>query len=193
MLCGAVLLLAACGGETAPDTTIGTDAPDTTIGTDAPDTTIGTDAPATTTTSSAAEAEVVPVEASPCSLVTVDEVAAATGLTVVESRDEPPISCVFDFGEEVGVAIFVSVDDGEGRSAAPAALFDGYMARVAEGSAETVPDLGVAAVYAQGFRGLAVDAGGGRFIGFGVNGGYGELAEPRDVLIELAAAALGRL
>ncbi len=67
------------------------------------------------------------------------------------------------------------------------------MAKVAEGSAETVPDLGVAAVYSQAFRGLAVDAGSGRFIGLGVNGGYGELAEPRDVLIELAAAALGRL
>ena len=184
MLCGALLLLAACGGETVPDTTIGTDAPDTSV---------GTDVPATTTTSSAAEPAVVPVEASPCSLVTADEVAAATGLTVVESRDEPPISCVFDFGEDVGVAIFVSVDDGEGRSAAPAALFDGYMAKVAEGSAEPVPDLGIAAVYSQGFRGLAVDAGGGRFIGFGVNGGYGELAEPRDVLVELAAAALGRL
>ena len=99
MLCSALLLLAACGGETAPDTSIGTDAPDT------------------TTTSSAAEAEVAPVEASPCSLVTVDDVAAATGLTIVESRDEPPISCVFEFGEDVGVAIFVSVDDGEGRSA----------------------------------------------------------------------------
>ena len=175
MLCGALLLLAACGGETAPDTTIGADAPDT------------------TTTISAAESDVVPVEASPCSLVTVDEVAAATGLKVVESRDEPPISCVFDFGEDVGVAIFVGVDDGEGRSAAPAALFDSYMARAAEGSAEIVPDLGAAAVYSQAFRGLAVDAGDGRFIGLGVNGGYGELAEPRDVLIELAAAALGRL
>ena len=49
MLCGSLLLLAACGGETAPDTTIGADAPDT------------------TTASSAAEADVVPVEASPCS------------------------------------------------------------------------------------------------------------------------------
>jgi hypothetical protein len=175
MLCGAVLLLAACGGEVVPETSV------------------GTDAPATTTANPAAEAEVVPVEAAPCSLVTVDEVAAAAGLTVVESREEPPISCVYDFGEEAGVAIFVNIDDGEGRFIAPASMFDNYMGMVAEGSAEIVPDLGVAAVYAQGYRGLAVDAGGGRFIALGVNGGYGELAEPRDVLIELAAAALGRL
>jgi hypothetical protein len=130
------------------------------------------------------------VEVPPCDLVNVDEVAAAAGLSVAESRDEPPISCVFDFGEEAGVAIFVHVDDGEGRFGAPAALFDDYMA---EGSAEIIPDLGVAAVYVEGFRGLAVDAGGGRFIALGVNGGYGELAEPRDVLIALATAALGRL
>ena len=175
MLCGVLLLLAACGGETVPDTTI------------------GTGATATTTTSSAAEPDVVPVEASPCSLVTVDEVAAATGLTVVESRDQPPIYCFFDFGEDVGVRIWVNVDDGEGRAAGAAALFDAYMAKVAAGNAETVPDLGIAAVYSQTFRGLAVDAGDGRFIAFGADGGYGELAEPRDALIELAAAALGRL
>lgn len=174
-LFGAVLLLAACGGESVSDTSV------------------GTDAAAVTTTSAATEAEVVPVEAPPCSLLTADEVAAATGLTVAETRDEPPISCVFDFGEEVGVAIFVNVEDGEGRFAAPASMFDNYMGMVADGSAEIVPDLGVAAVYAQQFRGLAVDAGGGRFIALGVNGGYGELAEPRDVLIELAAAALARL
>ncbi len=172
ILCG-VLLLAACGGESVPDTTIGPGAP--------------------TTTSSLAESDVVPVDASPCSLVTVEEVEAATGLTVVESRNEPPVSCVFDFGEDVGVAIFVSIDDGEGRSAAPAALFEGYMAKVADGSAETVPDLGIAAVYSQTYRGLAVDAGSGMFIGLGVNGGYGELGEPRDILIELATAAMGRV
>ena len=64
---------------------------------------------------------------------------------------------------------------------------------VAEGSAELVPDLGAAAVYAPGFRGLAVDAGDGRFIALGVNGGYTELAEPLESLVELVAAALGRL
>jgi len=172
MLCAAMLLLVACGGETSPDTTAGPDA-------------------ATTTSATAtAEPGIVPVEVPPCDLVSVDEVAAAAGLTVAEARDEPPISCVFDFGEEAGVAIFVNVDDGEGRFGAPAALFDGYMA---EEGAEIIPDLGVAAVYVQGFRGLAVDAGGGRYIALGVNGGYGELAEPRDVLVTLAGAALGRL
>ena len=177
LLCGLALLLAACGAEAAvPDTTFGADAPST-----------------TTSTSAAVEPDVVPVVVSPCSLVNEEEVAAAAGLTVSEIRDEPPISCVFEFGEEVGVAIFVNVDDGEGRFGAPAGLFDEYMAMVADGSAEIVSGLGVAAVYVQGFRGLAVDAGGGRFIGLGVNGGYAELSEPRDVLIDLAGAALGRL
>jgi len=134
MLCGAVLLLVACGGEAAPDATV------------------GTVAPTTTSTTTTADPGIVPVEVSPCDLV--------------------------------------NVDDGEGRFGAPAALFDGYMA---EEGAEIIPDLGVAAVYVQGFRGLAVDAGGGRYIALGVNGGYGELAEPRDVLVELATAALGRL
>ena len=175
VLCGVMLLFAACGGETAPETSAAADA-----------------AP-TTSTTAAAEQETVSVAVSPCDLVTADEVTAAAGLTVAESGTESPISCVFDFGEEAAVAIFVNVDDGEGRFGAPASLFENYMAMVAEGSAELVPDLGAAAVYVQGFRGLAVDAGDGRFIAFGVNGGYGELAEPRDVLIELAVAALGRL
>lgn len=176
ILCGVGLLLAACGGGASPATVAGTDAP-----------------AATTSVTVAAEQDVVPVEVPPCDLLTADEVSAAAQLTVAETRDEPPISCVFDFGKEIGVAIFINVDDGEGRSRAPAAVFDGYMAMVADGSAEIVPDLGAAAVYAQEFRGLAVDAGGGRFIALGVNGGYGELAEPRDVLIELAATAVGRL
>lgn len=175
VLCGAMLLVAACGGETAPQTSAGADV-----------------APTTPTTAPTDQA-VVPVGGSPCDLVTADEVAAAAGLTVTESGAESPISCVFDFGAEAAVAIFVNVDDGEGRSGAPASVFENYMAMVAQGSAALVPDLGVAAVYVQGFRGLAVDAGDGRFIAFGVNGGYGELAEPRDVLIEVATAALGRL
>ncbi len=176
ILCCVGLLLAACGGGASPATVAGTDAP-----------------VATTSITVAAEEGVVSVEVPPCDLLTADEVSAAAGLTVTESRDEPPISCVFDFGEENGVAIFVNVEDGEGRLAGPASIFDNYMAMVADGSAEIVPDLGAAAVYAQGFRGLVVDAGGGRFFGLGVNGGYGELAEPKDVLIELAVAALGRL
>lgn len=175
LLGGALLLFAACGGETAPETSAVADA-----------------APTTSSTATA-EQETVSVGVSPCDLVTAEEVSAAAGLTVVESGVEPPISCVFDFGAEAAVAIFVNVDDGEGRFGAPASVFENYMAMVADGDAELIPDLGAAAVYVQGFRGLAVDAGDGRFIGFGVNGGYGELAEPRDVLIELAAAALKRL
>ena len=169
MLCGAVFLLVACGGGTASDP------------------------PSTTTTTVATGSDIVPVKASPCSLVTVDEVTTAAGLTVAESRDELPISCVFDFGDDVGVSIFINVEDGDGRLAAPAAVLGNYKTMVAEGTAETIPNLGVTAVYAPGFRGLAVDAGSGRYIALGVNGGYGELAEPRDVLIELAEAALGRL
>ena len=172
VLSGAGLLLAACGGDAAPDTTA------------------ATEAPAATTTTAAADVGVVPMDVSPCALVTVEEVAAAAGLQVVESGADGPISCVFDFGEQTGVAIFLNIDDGEGRFGAPASVFESYMAT--EG-AESIPGLGEAAVYVQGFRGLAVDAGDGRYIGLGVNGGYGELAEPRDVLVELAAAALGRL
>lgn len=176
ILCGALLLLAACGGESDPDTTVEADASVT-----------------TTTTSPAASDEVVPVSAAPCSLVTADEVSAATGLTVVESGEASPTSCVYDFGEEAGVAIFVNTDDGEGGFVAPSNVFENYMALVDEGSAEIVPDLGAAAVYSQQYRGLAVDAGGGRFIALGVNGGYGELTEPRDALVELATLAVSRL
>ena len=175
ILCSAVLLLAACGGETASETTV------------------GANAAATTTTGAAAEVGVVPVEAPPCSLLTADEVAAAAGLAVIESGEESPTSCVYDFGAEAGVAIFVNVDDGGGGFIAPSTVFDNYMAMVADGSAEIIPDLGAGAVYAQGFRGLAVDAGGGRFIALGVNGGYGELTEPQDALVELANLAVGRL
>ena len=121
ILCGGVLLLAACSGESVHET--GVEA----------------DAPATTAISPAADAEAVPVEAAPCSPMIVDEVTATAGLAVVESRDERPIACVYDFGEDVGVANLVSVENGEGRSAAPAASFADYMARVAEGSAGIVP------------------------------------------------------
>ncbi|MDX2344252.1 MAG: hypothetical protein QNL12_11230 [Acidimicrobiia bacterium] len=175
MLAGA-LVTASCGGQTSPEAPVATGA-----------------STATTSTTVAAESNVVPTAVAPCDLVEIDEVSAVAELTVDEARNESPISCVFDFGEDAGVGIFLNVDDGEGRFGAPASLFENYMAMVPEGSAEVIPNLGAAAVYVQGFRGLAVDAGGGQFIGLGVNGGYGELAEPREVLIELAAIALGRL
>ena len=171
------VVAASCGGQASQETTVTTGAP----------------AATTTSTTVAAEPDVVPVAVEPCDLVEIDEVTAAADLTVDEARKESPISCTYDFGEEVGVAIFLNVDDGEGRFGAPASLFENYMAMVPDGSAEVISDLGEAAVFVQSFRGLAVDAGGGRFIGLGVNGGYGELAEPRDVLIELAAIALNRM
>lgn len=178
---GIAVVVAACGGQASDQESVTTNAPATT-------------APATTAPAPAtAEGEVVPVDADPCDLMEIEEVATAAGLSVDEARNESSISCVFDFGEEAGVAIFVNVEDGAGRLSGPASLFDNYMATVADGSAEVIPDLGAAAVYSQDFRGLAIDAGGGRFIALGVSGGYGELAEPRDVLIELAAIALDRL
>jgi hypothetical protein len=99
------------------------------------------------------------------------------------------ITCVFDIGADSGVAVFVAIDDGLGRLAGPASLYAAYV----EEGAEAISGLGESAVYSSGFRTIAVDAGGGRFFAVGVNGGYSELAEPRDVLIELAAAALVRL
>ena len=176
ILAGLAVIAASCGGQASEDTTATTDAP-----------------AATTSTTSTTSTNVVPVTLDPCDLVEIDEVTAAAGMTVDEARNDSPISCAYDFGEEVGVAIFLNVDDGEGRFGAPASLFENYMAMVPDGSAEVIPDLGEAAVFVQSFRGLAVDAGGGRFIGLGVNGGYGELAEPRNVLIELATIALNRL
>jgi hypothetical protein len=176
ILAGLAVVSASCGGQASQETPATTGGP-----------------AATTSTTVAAEPDVVPVAVEPCDLVEIDEVTAAADLTVDEARNDSPISCTYDFGEEVGVAIFLNIDDGEGRFGAPASLFENYMAMVPDGSAEVISDLGAAAVYVQSFRGLAVDAGGGRFIGLGVNGGYGELAEPRDVLIELAAIALKRL
>ena len=176
ILAGLAVVAASCGGQDSQETPATTDAP-----------------AATTSTTVVGEPDVVPVTVDPCDLVEIDEVTTAAGLTVDEARNDSPISCVFDFGEEAGVAVFLNVDDGEGRFGAPASLFENYMAMVPDGSAEVIPDLGQAAVFVQSLRGLAVDAGGDRFIGLGVNGGYGELAEPRDVLIELAAIALNRL
>ena len=172
------LIAASCGGQTSEESS---------------DTTTVAAAPTPTTTTVAAESNIVPIVVNPCNLVEMDEVAVSAGLAVAETSNDSPITCVYNFGEDAGVSIFLNIEDGEGRFGAPASLFENYMDLVPDGSAEVISDLGEAAVYAQGFRGLAVDAGGGQFIGLGVNGGYGNLAEPRDVLIELAAIALERL
>lgn len=136
--------------------------------------------------------DVVPVEVAPCDLLTADEVQAATGLPVVEVRDEPPIDCVFDLGDDAGVEVWVTIEDGQGRFRGPANLFTQYMLREADGEAEGIAEVGERAVCCP-FRTIAVDAGGGRFIAVLVNGGYGELAEPRDALVSLAQTAVDRL
>jgi ABC-type transport system substrate-binding protein len=178
LVAGMVLTIAACGGQASEQTTTTTATPATST---------------TTSTTVAAGAEVTPITVDPCTLVTTEEVTAATGLAVTEVKNESPTTCIFDFGQEAGVAIFLSVDDGEGGFTAPSSLFENYTALVADGGAETIADLGAAAVFAQSYRGLAVDAGGGRFFALGVNGGYGQLAEPRDAFIGLAGIAAGRL
>jgi len=178
LLVGMVLTFGACGGQASEQTSTTAEAPTTST---------------TTTTAAGAGADVIPITVDPCTLLTTEEIATATGLTVTEVRNESPTTCIFDFGQEAGVAIFLSVDTGEGGFTAPSSLFENYMALVPDESAEAISDVGVAAVFAQSFRGLAVDAGGGRFFALGVNGGYGELAEPRDVFIDLAGIAAGRL
>lgn len=175
LLCCVAVLISACGGnESSPTTT-------------------SAESPATTPAATVQETGVVAIEVPPCDLVTSEEVAAATGLNVGAGSDQPPISCVFLIGDDTGVDIYLNADDGEGRGIGPAAVFEAYKEMVAGGSGEAVTGLGEAAFYSQGFRTLVVDAGGGRFIAVGVNGGYQELDSPRDALVSIATTALGRL
>ena len=129
------------------------------------------DAVATTSASASASetAEVVAMDIAPCDLLTADEVAAATGLAVEEVRDEPPIDCVYDLGADAGVDVYVTIEDGQGRLAAPANLLEEYLLLVADGEAEVVTGVGEQAVCCP-FRAIAVDAGGGRFIAVSVGG-----------------------
>jgi len=180
-LCCAMLLLASCGGDS------GEDAATTTNAQNSAPTTIAD--PTTLDSSPAA----VAIDVSPCSLVTADEVAEATGLAVVDSTPQPPITCVFDLGVDSGVDVFVAVDDGQGRLSGPASLFADYSARISDGSAEAITDIGEAAVFDAGFRTIAIEAGDGRYFAVGVNGRFQALQDPRDALIELAAAAIDRL
>jgi hypothetical protein len=147
-----------------------------------------TEAPTSTTAANAADV-VVPIESAPCDLITADDVGTATGLTAAEGREDGPITCVYDVGTDTGVSVFVAIEDGQGRFSGPASLYAAY---VEEGE-ELITGLGASAAYSQALRTIAVDAGDGRFIAVGVNGGYSELAEPRDVLVDLATAALGNL
>ena len=129
---GIAVVAASCGGQASDQESVTTNAPETTTS-------------ATATAEAEVEGEVVPVDADPCDLLEVEEVATATGLSVAEARNDSPICCVFDLGEEAGVAIFVNVEDGAGRLSGPASVFDHYMAMVTDGSAEVLPDLGAAA------------------------------------------------
>ncbi len=147
----------------------------------------------TTAPTEAAEGGVTAVEGSPCDLLTTDEVSSATGFTVVSATESPPASCIYDLGDEAGVDIFVDVERGEGGVFAPSALLDAYQELVPAGDAEMVPGLGSRAVYAAGYRAIAVGDSEGHFIVIGVNGGYQALSEPADSLVQMARQALGRL
>ena len=156
--------------------------------------TTGTAAPSTTAAVTSAPADgVVPLDRDPCDLVTADEVAAAVGAGVAPGRADPPLGCVFDLQDVPQVHIAVIIEDGAGRLGGAASIFEGYRALVADGDAEDVPAIGIAAVYAPGFRGLAVDAGGGRYFAVAVGGGYQALEQPKEALIALARAVMAGL
>lgn len=166
------LPIAACGGDDATPTTA------------AP-----AEASSTTTTAADTTGEVVALDAAPCDLLTADDVSAATGLTAATGREDGPITCVYDVGTDSGVSVFVATEDGQGRFSGGASLYSSYV----EQEGEMITGLGESAAYMQAFRSIAVDAGGGRYFAVGVNGGYSELAEPKEVLVDLASVALGNL
>lgn len=176
LACCLALVLAACGGDDGAEPT-------------------ATMAPSVTSEQSptAAAGKVSAIKAAPCSLITAAEVEAATGFKVLESKNDPPISCLFDLGKDSGIAIFISIEDGQGRLMGPAAVFAAYDAAVASGQAQAVSGLGTDARYSPGFRALVVDAGEGRFFSLGVNGGTQSLKDPKDALVALARAVLKRL
>ena len=68
-----------------------------------------------------------------------------------------------------------------------------YSSRLGDEHTAAIDGLADGAVYDSGFRGLAVDAGDGRYFVVAVGGGFGALDQPRDPLVELAHAVLGRL
>lgn len=195
VICGLLVLAGGCGGDDATsDPPSTSDPPETS---DPPaETVVDTEpAPAASNDSDNDSDTVVAIELAACELVTSDDVAAATGMTIVTAGADPalgPNGCVFDVG--LSADVFVSIDDGQGRMTSPASMFGFYMEDISDGAAELVPELEQPAVYSPGFRGLAVDAGDGRFFAVGLSGAYpDELAEPREILMALAAAALERL
>lgn len=138
------------------------------------------------------------IDADPCELLTADEVERATGIDVVAVEPDGPISCLFDLDAESRVGILLSLDDGEGRMIAGASVFDAYLTELAGDEIEIleVTGLGQAALFSPRFRGLAVDAGDGRFIAIGVHGSSATLVDPdenHDLLVELAGLVVERL
>ena len=141
--------------------------------------------------SSAAAGAAVAIDLSPCDLVTTAEIETVTGFAVEQVTDTPPIDCRFDLVADSDLYIVAASDDAEGRLGGPAAIFLRHEDEGSESPFEPVAQVGERALYAG--RGLAVDAGGGRYFFVGVGGQYLELADPRDQLITLAQAALARV
>ena len=179
MLC-CVALLGACGSEGGDEATSTATDPSSST--------------AAVTTDGPGDGDVVvAITTNPCDLVTADEVAAATGLGVEAVVDQPPLGCVFDLGETAGVDIWVARDDGEGRLAGPASVYADYASRLDGPNTQVVDGVGEAAIFDRGYRALAVDAGGDRYLLVAVNGGYQELDEPLAALTAIAQAAVGRV
>ena len=141
--------------------------------------------------SSAAAGAAVAIDLPPCDLVTTAEIETVTGFAVEQVTDTPPIDCRFDLVADSDLYIVTAIDDAEGRLGGPAAIFLRHEDEGSESPFEPVEQVGERALYAG--RGLAVDAGGGRYFFIGVGGQYLELADPRDQLITLAQAALARV
>lgn len=171
-----LILLAACGDDEPVSATTGV-----------------ASSPPTTTATTVLETSVVPLGVPPCELVGAEEVASAIGMPVVAGLEEPPLSCRFDLTEVPGVHVAVIIEDGAGRLGGAAAIFDGYRDLLADGEADEIPGLGSSAVYAPGFRGLAVDAGDGRFFAVAIGGSYQALDEPGEALVLIAEAVLAGL
>ena len=173
------LLLAACGDDGGAATTEAVAPPSTTAS--APPTTVQ----ATTTTG-------IPTGVAPCELLTATEVAAATGYSVTGVRDDPPLNCIFDLDTGGNVFIFVGIEDGMGRFAGAANLYEEYTLLIGDGQTQAFPEIGGGAVCCP-FRTMAIDAGDGRFVAVGVAGTFEALDEPLDALTTLADAILARL
>lgn len=141
----------------------------------------------------AAPSEPVAIDLPACDALTTEQVEAATALSVVDTAEDGPATCVYDLGDDVGVDVFVSLEDGSGSFRSPSTVFAGYADELVGGGAERVSGVGADALYSPSLRAIAVDAGGGRYFVVGVNGGFTELEDPRDALVTLAGSVLEQL